>query len=197
MGLYPRTLLCGLLLTTPSMAALVATRLHPHVSVRTVLGRARLGREHKPFTTVTSSLLRVIFFRRGSPDSKSLVFNCRTTSASTAPCTSRGLCCLTHCAALRIVIITVPHVSRSCEHFPDGFDLHHLSPASPEEVVTSFYPNVSVFRSESPDAHSSYRDLSGRLKFTVRRHKFNNDSHSPDEDQPPKLVPPGLALLRV
>ena len=27
-----------------------------------------------------------------------LVFYCRTTSASTAPCTSRRMCCLTHCA---------------------------------------------------------------------------------------------------
>ena len=30
------------------------------------------------------------------------------------------------CAALRIVLITVPCVSRSCEHFPDGFDVHLL-----------------------------------------------------------------------
>ena len=30
------------------------------------------------------------------------------------------------CVALRIVLVTVPHVSRSCEHFPDGFDLHLL-----------------------------------------------------------------------
>ena len=26
------------------------------------------------------------------------------------------------CAALRIVLVTVPRASRSCEHFPDGFD---------------------------------------------------------------------------
>ena len=25
------------------------------------------------------------------------------------------------CAALRIVLVTVPRVSRSCEHFPDGY----------------------------------------------------------------------------
>ena len=32
-------------------------------------------------------------------------------------------------AALRIVLVTVPRVSRSCEHFPDGFDprLLHLA----------------------------------------------------------------------
>ena len=28
------------------------------------------------------------------------------------------------CAALRIVLVTVPRVSRSCKHFPDGSDLH-------------------------------------------------------------------------
>ena len=30
------------------------------------------------------------------------------------------------CAALRIVLVTMPHVSRSCEHSPDGFKLHPL-----------------------------------------------------------------------
>ena len=30
------------------------------------------------------------------------------------------------CAALRIVLVTVPRVSRSCEHFPVGCDLHLL-----------------------------------------------------------------------
>ena len=56
-----------------------------------------------------------------------LVFYCRTTSASTAPCTSRKMCCHPErYAALRIVLVTVPRVSRSCEHFPDGFDLHPL-----------------------------------------------------------------------
>jgi len=30
------------------------------------------------------------------------------------------------CAALRIVLVTVPRVARSCEHFPDGFELHLL-----------------------------------------------------------------------
>ena len=30
------------------------------------------------------------------------------------------------CAALHIVLVTVPRVSHSCEHFPDGCDLHLL-----------------------------------------------------------------------
>ena len=34
----------------------------------------------------------------GAKDSKRLVFYCRTTIASTAPCTSRRMCCSTHCA---------------------------------------------------------------------------------------------------
>ena len=33
------------------------------------------------------------------------------------------------CAALRVVLVTVPRVSRSCEHFPDGFDPHLLHPS--------------------------------------------------------------------
>ena len=32
----------------------------------------------------------------------------------------------TRCAAIRIVLVTVPRASRSCEHFLDGFDLHLL-----------------------------------------------------------------------
>ena len=35
------------------------------------------------------------------------------------------------CAALRIVLVHVPRVSRSCEHFPDGFDLHLLRCTTP------------------------------------------------------------------
>ena len=30
------------------------------------------------------------------------------------------------CAALRILLVTVPRVSRSSEDFPDGFDFHPL-----------------------------------------------------------------------
>ena len=36
------------------------------------------------------------------------------------------------CTALRSVLVTVPRVSRSCEHFPDGFDLHLLQPLLPK-----------------------------------------------------------------
>ena len=30
------------------------------------------------------------------------------------------------CDALRILLVTVPRVSRACQYFPDGFDLHLL-----------------------------------------------------------------------
>ena len=33
------------------------------------------------------------------------------------------------CAVLRIVLVALPHLSRSCEHFPNGFDLHLILPA--------------------------------------------------------------------
>jgi len=42
------------------------------------------------------------------------------------PAPAPHLAHLEACAALRIVLVTVPHVSRSCEHFPDGFDPHLL-----------------------------------------------------------------------
>ena len=48
-----------------------------------------------------------------------LVFRCRTTSASTAPRTPRRTCC-----PYAYVLLTVTRVSRSCDLFLDGFDLH-------------------------------------------------------------------------
>ena len=47
------------------------------------------------------------------------------------------------CAALRIVLVTVPRVSRSCVHFPDGFDLHllhHLAPTPETPCTPTTYP---------------------------------------------------------
>jgi hypothetical protein len=38
------------------------------------------------------------------------------------------------CTALRIVLVTVPLVSRSCEHLPDGFGLHLHRAKSPKET---------------------------------------------------------------
>ena len=43
------------------------------------------------------------------------------------------------CAALRSVLVTVPRVSRSCEHFSGGFDLHLL-----QRMV---YRGISLIRS--------------------------------------------------
>ena len=48
------------------------------------------------------------------PPSRDWYFPGRTTSTSTAH--PEG------CAVQRIVLVTVPRVSRSCDHFPDGFD---------------------------------------------------------------------------
>jgi len=56
-----------------------------------------------------------------NPRRERLEFYCRRTSASTAPRTPRRACC-----PYAYVLITVLRVSRSCEHFPDGFDLHLL-----------------------------------------------------------------------
>ena len=58
-----------------------------------------------------------------------LVIDCRTTSTSTAPGTPRRTCCF-HA----YVLITVLRVSRSCELFSDGFDLHPLNLGFMESV---------------------------------------------------------------
>jgi len=50
-----------------------------------------------------------------------LVLYCRTTNASTAPRTPRRTCC-----PYAHVLIAVLRVTRSCELFPDEFDLHLL-----------------------------------------------------------------------
>jgi len=50
-----------------------------------------------------------------------LVFHCLATSASTAPRKPRRMC-----LPYAYVLITVLRVSRSCELFPDGFDLYLL-----------------------------------------------------------------------
>ena len=55
-------------------------------------------------------------------DSERLVSHCRTTNASTAPCTPRKTC-----FPYAYVLNTVLRVSRFCELFTDGFDLQ-LSP---------------------------------------------------------------------
>jgi len=73
--------------------------------------------KRKELLIATDKMQRIRLWR--SVDKDILVFYCRTTSASTAHRTPRRTCC--PCA---YVLITVLRVSRSCEPFPDGFDLH-------------------------------------------------------------------------
>ena len=68
--------------------------------------------------------------RRGHADRLELYG--RTTSASTAPRTLRSTCC-----PHAYVLVTVPRVSRSCEHFPDGFNLHLLQPRTSTSCAQS------------------------------------------------------------
>jgi hypothetical protein len=58
-------------------------------------------------------------YSRATP-AETLVFIAEQPAPSLHPAHPEG------CAALRIVLLTVPRVSRSCEHFPDGFGLHLL-----------------------------------------------------------------------
>ena len=48
------------------------------------------------------------------------------------------------CAALRIVLCTVPCVCRSCEHFPDGFDLHLLPSAFDLKPASTLHPEPAA-----------------------------------------------------
>ena len=67
--------------------------------------------------------------------SERCVFDCRTTSASTAPFVAEQPAPAPQpapanpeaCAALRSVLVTAPRVSLSCEHLPDGFHAHLAS----------------------------------------------------------------------
>ena len=48
------------------------------------------------------------------------------------------------CAAICIVPVTVPRHSRSCEHFPDGFDLHLLQGYLAQGTPLSWHPTVGL-----------------------------------------------------
>ena len=72
------------------------------------------------------------------------IFYCRATSASTAPRTPRRTCC-----PYASVLITVLRVSRSCELFPDGFDLH-LRQLSPNRL----WGRGGVWCTGVPEKHS-------------------------------------------
>ena len=68
------------------------------------------------------------------------------------------------CASLRIVLVTVPRVSRSCE--------------AQISMVLEPFLGIHLYARLSGPEDPSFRALSGRLKLTVRRHKFNKDSLS-------------------
>jgi len=72
-----------------------------------------------------------------------LVFYCRTTSASTAPCTSRSMCCLTHCASY----------CAPCQPLLRWFSLLHLHQTS---GVNSAYTRVNA-----PQHRTACRPFSG------------------------------------
>ena len=63
------------------------------------------------------------------------------------------------CAALRILLVTVPRVSRSCEHFPDGFDLHLLR-------LSSSLKNIKDLTDVGPSGQARRRG--GRLAQLLR-----------------------------
>ena len=62
------------------------------------------------------------------------------------------------------MLVTVPRVSRSCELFPDGFDLHPLkSCAHTSHVIADFgfHSNMQDCSSQTPDFNPQPRNLKG------------------------------------
>ena len=84
------------------------------------------------------------------------------------------------CAALRIVLVTVPRVSRSCEHFPDGFDLHllRLLPTTPNRGGKSSFQTALICTTRrripaSPSAKNGSEkcDLKQERRLSTRRQR--------------------------
>ena len=92
--------------------------------------------------------------RSGIAKRRALVTPCRATTSrdwyliAKQPAPAPRLAHSEGRAALRIVLVTVFHVSRSCEHFPDGFDLCLLRCAlvAPCHVTASTYRGTSLVR---------------------------------------------------
>ena len=85
-----------------------------------------------------------------------LVLHCRTT---TAPRTPRRTCCPYAC-----VLITVLRVSRSCEIFPNGFDLHLLHPLS-LAVSRKHVLRGQEIRQKSPMASNTPKVSNDRSRY--------------------------------
>ena len=78
------------------------------------------------------------------------------------------------CAALRIVLVTVSRVSRSCDNFPDGFDLHLLQRSRENLLCSGLRVQGLGFRVQGPGlmveglmAHPS-RFRAYRVTFLIR-----------------------------
>ena len=72
----------------------------------------------------------------------------------------------TDCATY--VLVTVPRVSRSCEHFPDGFDLHLLHSLNIKGASDLFpvAPQVDIKDFPAPPARGVLRSTVERLWHT-------------------------------
>ena len=114
------------------------------------------------------------------------------------PAPAPHLAHLEGCGALRIVLVTAPRVSRSCEHFPEGFDLHLLPPTliSPTGTRCVLAFEGSTFskgmktrtRSKFPSAHQQ-----PGVGGSVKREIESPSSHSRLAPTPPS--PSGTSFL--
>jgi len=68
-----------------------------------------------------------------APPPRALAIDWYFIAKRTAP--PSHLAYLEGCAALRIMLVTASRVSRSCENFLDGFDLHLLHQSAPATPI--------------------------------------------------------------
>ena len=71
--------------------------------------------------------------RKGRDGECVLPVSSNSTDNSPTPAPAPHLAHPERCAALRIVLVTVPRVSRSCEHHPDGFNRHLIRNTDPNQ----------------------------------------------------------------
>ena len=89
-------------------------------------------------------------------------------------------------AALRIMLVTAPHVSRSCEHFPDGFDFHLRRRTARRRTASR----------RTSSSRSSPGDMTVRLRVSRPRTRGGVRAHGRRASARARWAPPTPGLPR-
>ena len=83
------------------------------------------------------------------------------------------------CAVLRIVLLTVPRASRSCEIFPDVFDVHHLRERGEHFAAEMWVGRVGgQMRNSDPSTTYTYTATDPGTTYTyIATVDYNDDAH--------------------